>query len=369
VMARWVLGTDGSRSTVRNALGIPLDDLQFEEPWLVVDAEVDGPLVFPDFTGVRPGTDLQNVSVMLCDPARPVTIVPGRGAHRRWEFMLLPGEDDARMAEPAVVSELIAPWVGDTPHSIIRAATYRFHGLVATSWMRGGCFLAGDAAHQTPPFFGQGLCHGMRDAANLAWKLALVHSGKAAASLLNTYQPEREPQVRQVIARSIEAGRYICLLDPEQAAARDARVRRMRDIETAAELIRPIASAIVGDGGGERFINPPVNGGELLLDSATGRGWRLFTRQELALTNEASAVLLVLGCKQLRPGRDFEDSGGFLAAWFDAKRVQAVLIRPDFYVAVADHDALGLSAQIVHMGAAMDLSSTRAPADTAPGIA
>ena len=358
VATRWVLGTDGGRSTVRSLLRIPLDDLRFEEPWLVVDAEVEGPIVFPDFSGVGAGTDLQKVSVMLCDPARPMTIVPGRGTHRRWEFMLLPGEEDARMAEPDVVRTLIAPWIGDAPHSIIRAATYRFHGLVATSWMKDRCFLAGDAAHQTPPFFGQGLCHGLRDAANLAWKLALVHSGQAGSSLLDTYQVEREPQVRQVIAKAIEAGRYICLLDPAQAAARDARVRRMKDIETAGDLIGPIASAIISTDGGERFINPLVNGGHVLLDSATGRGWRLLTRQDLTLTGDASEVLRVLGCKQLRLGRDLDDTEGYLEAWCDAKQVEAVIVRPDFYVAAAESDAHKLSAQIVRMGAAMDLSAT-----------
>ena len=361
VTTRWVLGADGARSAVRSALEIPLEDLDFEEPWLVVDAEVDGPIVFPEFTGVGEGTELQNVSVMVCDPARPLTLVPGRGRHRRWEFMLLPGEDDSRMAQPEVVRELIAPWVQGTSHSVIRAATYRFHGLVATSWMRRGCFLAGDAAHQTPPFFGQGLCHGMRDAANLAWKLALVHAGQAGATLLNTYQLEREPHVRQVILKAIEAGRYICILDPAQAAARDASVRRMRDMQNASELIGPIASPIVGASGGQRFINPPVNDGHQLLDSATGTGWRLLTRQELALSPDASAVLRVLDCQHWRVGLDLDDTGGYVAAWLDSKAAEAVLVRPDFYVALAEADARSLSAEIVRMGAAMDLVRQAVP--------
>jgi 2-polyprenyl-6-methoxyphenol hydroxylase-like FAD-dependent oxidoreductase len=171
--ARYVIACDGARSAVRKALGVRLDDLDFEEPWLVVDAEVDGPIVFPAFDGVPDGANLQQLSVMLCDPRRPATIVPGRGSHRRWEFMLLPGEDDVAMMRPEAVQALVAPWVEGSAYRIVRAATYRFHGLVAERWQVGRVFLAGDAAHQTPPFFGQGMCHGLRDVSNLAWKLAL----------------------------------------------------------------------------------------------------------------------------------------------------------------------------------------------------
>src|SRR5256885_1129132 len=97
ITARYVVACDGANSFVRRALGIKLADLGFEEPWLVVDAEVDGPITFPEFSGVPPGAELAHLSVMLCDPQRPATLVPGRRNHRRWEFMLLPGERDDTM--------------------------------------------------------------------------------------------------------------------------------------------------------------------------------------------------------------------------------------------------------------------------------
>ena len=149
--ARYVIACDGARSTVRKALGIRLDDLDFEEPWLVGDAEVDGPVRFPDLWGVPPEADLQKLSVMMCDPRRPATIVPGRGNHRRWEFMLLPGEDDRAMMQPDKVAALVEPYLSGVPHKVVRAATYRFHGLIAERWRQGGVFLAGDAARQPPP--------------------------------------------------------------------------------------------------------------------------------------------------------------------------------------------------------------------------
>jgi 3-(3-hydroxy-phenyl)propionate hydroxylase len=284
VEARYVIGCDGSRSAVRKQLGIRLDDLNFEEPWLVVDAEVDGEVQFPDVTGVPAGANLQKLSVMMCDPRRPATVVPGRGNHRRWEFMLLPGEDDQEMMRPEKVAELVGPYLGGVPHRIVRAATYRFHGLIAETWQDGRVFLAGDAAHQTPPFFGQGMCHGLRDVANLAWKLELLLAGKAGEELLATYQLERDPHVRAVISAAVEAGRYICMLDVDEAAARDAAMRERakgRNPATAAELIPAIASGVVADGtpgAGERFIQPRIktDGGDGLLDEVTGGGWRLF---------------------------------------------------------------------------------------------
>lgn len=323
--ARYAIACDGSRSAVRKALGIALDDLDFEEPWLVVDAEVDGPVRFPDLWGVPEAADLQKLSVMLCDPQRPTTIVPGRGNHRRWEFMLLPGEDDSAMMAPDRVAALVAPYLDGVPHRVVRAATYRFHGLIAERWRHGHLFLAGDAAHQTPPFFGQGMCHGLRDAANLAWKLEAVLRGEAPDALLDTYQPERDPHVRAVISAAVGAGRYICVLDPAAAAARDAAMRRAaadRNHGTAADLIPALSTGIVARGtagAGERFIQPRI--GDRLLDDVTGGGWRLFTRT--AIDSVAGATVVAL---------DTLDDGGAIAAWLELRGAEAVLLRPDHYV-------------------------------------
>lgn len=325
VTARWVIACDGSRSPVRKALGVTLDDLGFEEPWLVVDAEVEGPVSFPPLSGVPADADLQRLSVMMCDPARPATIVPGRGNHRRWEFMLLPHEDDATMMQSDKVQELVGAWMKDVPHTIVRAATYRFHGLVAEQWQVGNVFLAGDAAHQTPPFFGQGMCHGLRDVANLAWKMEAIINHGADPAILATYQPERDPHVRGVIGAAVAAGRYICELDPAKAAARDDRMReeaKSTAPRTATDLIPAISTGFVhagSAGAGERFIQPRVDGG--LLDDVTGAGWRLFASGsggvDADVTQIDTATL---------------DDGGAIADWLATRGAEAVLIRPDHYV-------------------------------------
>jgi 3-(3-hydroxy-phenyl)propionate hydroxylase len=355
VTARFLIACDGASSPVRKMLGISLNDLDFDEPWLVVDMEVDGPISWPDFHGVPKGADLQQLSVMLCDPKRPSTLVPGRGIHRRWEFMLLPGEDEQAMMQPDKVNELITPWVKDTPSRFIRAATYRFHGLVANRWKEGCVFLAGDAAHQTPPFFGQGMCHGMRDVANLAWKIDLILKDKADPTLLETYQAEREPHVRTVVDAAIAAGRYICELDPQIARERDIGLReKMKSPapSSAGDLIPPIREGVVSFTGagragvGDRFIQPEITVGDadMLLDDATGGGFVVLGAEgfdieqleagKLAFFKAIGGKLFVLGGQGngISAARAIGDKDGDLQRWLDEKQAKVVIIRPDFYV-------------------------------------
>ncbi|GAB3113905.1 bifunctional 3-(3-hydroxy-phenyl)propionate/3-hydroxycinnamic acid hydroxylase [Aestuariicella hydrocarbonica] len=351
--ARWVIACDGASSKVRKSLGINLDDLQFEEPWLVVDVEVDGEVTFPALTGVPAEANLQQLSVMMCDPNRPATVVPGRGNHRRWELMLLPGEDDQEMMKPENVAKLIGPWLEGVTHDIVRAATYRFHGLIAEQWKDGNVFLAGDAAHQTPPFFGQGMCHGLRDVANLAWKMSSICQGAASEALLDTYQPERDPHVRAVISAAVDAGRYICVLDKDAAAARDTEIREKAKKQTmpqsAADLIPPVSCGIVAAGtaaAGERFIQPFVatSEGQSLLDDQVKGQWRLFVANHNMLV-EAQQVIndtLPLLDVTVVDASTLEDKGEILS-WLANKQAQAVFIRPDFYVyGTADTDVATL---------------------------
>jgi 3-(3-hydroxy-phenyl)propionate hydroxylase len=213
VRADWVVGCDGARSFVRRHSGVALDDLQFDQPWLVLDTVLrdESRAVLPDRV------------VQYCNPARPSTFVRSAGPNRRWEFMLLDGEDPVAMEAPEMVATLLAPWVSvGRDVDVIRSAVYRFHALVAQRWRTGRLLLAGDACHQMPPFLGQGMCSGIRDVANLEWKLRLVLAGLADDELLDTYQPEREPHVRAIITMAVTAGGIISTTDPEVAAVRDA---------------------------------------------------------------------------------------------------------------------------------------------------
>ena len=199
IHCRWLVGCDGASSTIRRSVGIEREDLGFEQDWLVVDMRLHD----------RAASGLPDVVRQICDPARPVTMVSGHRDVYRWEFQLQPGEDLREMNTPEHVWRLVSPWVNPSNADIIRSASYRFHGLVATSFRAGNVFLAGDAAHQMPPFMGQGLNSGWRDAFNLAWKMRWVRDGLADDALLDTYGAERIHHSRVTVERSIEAGQLI----------------------------------------------------------------------------------------------------------------------------------------------------------------
>lgn len=197
--ATYVVACDGGGSQLRDELGIGLRDLGYDEQWLVVDVMLRR----------EPSPPLPSIIQQVCDPARLATFVPSHGEHRRWEFHLQAGEQP----DPW---QLLAPWGVTSEHGeLVRAVPYRFHALVAERW-RGGpddrVLLAGDAAHMMPPFMGQGMCSGVRDAANLAWKLAEVVGGQSSAELLATYETERAGHTETVIEMSVEAGRTLARL-------------------------------------------------------------------------------------------------------------------------------------------------------------
>jgi 3-(3-hydroxy-phenyl)propionate hydroxylase len=259
------------------------------------------------------------VNLQVCDPERPTTcVLMGPGRHR-WEFMLKPGETPEQAASDAFIQPLIDLW-DCGPVTLERRAVYRFHGLVAKTWRSGRVLLAGDAAHQMPPFAGQGMCSGLRDAANLAWKLAAVLDG-ADDGLLDTYQTEREPHVRAFIELAIHMGRVVCTLDPEAAAQRDAAM--LAGPQASAPLPAPaLGPGHVMAGAGGLFIQTWADGQG--LDDVLGPGAWLIARDGAA--PEAGMTVVGLAEPRLAGHREA------LAAWLGQHGAAAVLVRPDRYV-------------------------------------
>ena len=198
IEARWVVACDGASSATRKRLGIAPIDQGFDQEWIVIDIDWRGD------DGALPRNATQ-----ICDPARPGTFVPGDKNHRRWEFQALEGETREELESPAKVWELLAPWMTPDDGELIRAVSYRFHAVVAERMRAGRVFLAGDAAHQMPPFLGQGLNSGLRDVFNLAWKLGMVERGEAGDALLDSYDEERRPHAATVVEYAVDAGRLI----------------------------------------------------------------------------------------------------------------------------------------------------------------
>ena len=275
VTADYVIACDGASSEVREQVGIALEDLVFDEPWLVVDV-----LVNEEALGKLPQTAAQ-----YCDPARPTTFIIGPRNHRRWEIMLLPGEDPQEAQEPERVWQLLSQWLTPDEATLWRAASYRFHALVASEWRRGRVFLAGDAAHQQPPFIGQGMCQGLRDSANLVWKLDQVLQGHSSEALLDSYGEERGDHVRELTTRIKAIGQVICERDPQAARERDLRILAEGGGEartiTRQEIVPPLRKGLFASAEesarGTLFPQPRILGdhGPVLLDAAFGAGWRL----------------------------------------------------------------------------------------------
>jgi 2-polyprenyl-6-methoxyphenol hydroxylase-like FAD-dependent oxidoreductase len=330
VRARYVVGCDGADSTVRALSGLTINDLGFHYDWLIVDVVLAEPRVFDP------------VNVQVCDPARPTTAVSGGPGRRRWEFMRLPHESMAELVEPRMMWELLAPWdVHPGNATVERCAPYSFNARYAERWRAGRVLIAGDAAHLMPPFAGQGLCAGIRDASNLAWKLSHVLGGAAADRLLDTYEEERLNGVRQAIDFSVELGKLICVTDVDEAARRDAEMAPLVGIDPADAPSPPelVSGCIDVDspGAGEMFVQGMDHGRR--ADEVYGMGWRLFTLDvdEFALDARVRDWFAALGGTVV----SLSGADAVYRRWFGDRGVRVALQRPDFYVYGTAHDMTG----------------------------
>ncbi|MGJ7509686.1 bifunctional 3-(3-hydroxy-phenyl)propionate/3-hydroxycinnamic acid hydroxylase [Variovorax sp. GT1P44] len=348
--ARWVVACDGASSSVREQVGIALEDLSFDEPWLVVD-------VLANASGLA---KLPETSVQYCEPDRPCTMVIGPGNHRRWEISLKPGEDPQKVVEPEETWKLLSRWLSPVDGTLWRQASYRFHALVADRWRNGRVFVAGDAAHQQPPFLGQGMCQGVRDVANLAWKLAAVCKGEvrgaAAEALLDSYGIERKQHVRELTSRIKGIGAVICERDEAKARERDARmlaecggvVRDMPRQDVLPRLEGGLLSPTAHSANGTIFPQPWIERGMecLRFDTLAGNGWWLVLDPSFDAVDAAALSDGAPGLTTLRLGESLHESDGVAAAWFRRHDCRAAIVRPDRYVYGVASNAAELDTQL-----------------------
>jgi 3-(3-hydroxy-phenyl)propionate hydroxylase len=306
--ARFAVGCDGAQSLLRRIIGGAMEDLGFEQRWLAVDARL---------RRLVPG--LGDDSVQYCDRQRPATYIRGTGDRRRWEIALLP--EDGSDTGPAAVFRLLERWVGPEDIEIERAAVYTFRAAIASRWRAGKLLIAGDAAHLTPPFLGQGLCAGLRDAGNLAWKLGRVLHGQDGASLLDTYQSEREPHVREYIEGAVRLGALI-----------NARTTEFTRIEPIEPRLGPGLCGGLPEPRGRVAPQPVVDGGTGLDDRI---GYRF-----AAVARSGFAGSLPPDLHAMLAERDVAlVADPAYGPWLEDIGAEAVLVRPDRYVFGAAHDA------------------------------
>jgi 3-(3-hydroxy-phenyl)propionate hydroxylase len=372
--ARFLLGCDGANSFVRKQLDIALEDLGFDEWWMVVDVRIQRPVELP------------STSIQYCWPSRPSTLVPGPGNLRRWEIKLLPGEQPEEFGRYESVVQQISRFVDPSCVEIWRSAVYRFHALLARRWRDRRVFLVGDACHQTPPFLGQGMCAGIRDAANLAWKLAMVIQDGAPDALLDTYEQERQPHVRTLVATAKEFGLIIGELDLAAARIRDETLRgqlERGEAETIRQRFVPNLTTGIIDrdpearGAGSLFVQPKIHrparadapDTEALLDDLLRsrfliaaaapevQGW--LTPESRALWRRLGGERIVIGPPEQTRLRDhladddiqyLAETNSLFAGWMSQINSAAVVVRPDRYVFGTASDAAQLNRLIASVG-------------------
>jgi flavoprotein hydroxylase len=389
IRARYVVGCDGANSFVREWLGTGLTDLGFFYDWLILD-------VVPH----DQEREWKPFNLQICDPVRPTTVVSGGPGKRRWEFMRLPHETIEELNNEETAWRLLTPWQLTPDNADLeRHTVYTFQARWADDWRRGRVLIAGDAAHLMPPFAGQGMCSGIRDCANLAWKLDLVLSGRAGDGLLDTYTTERSAHIQNAIGMSVELGNVICLSDPAAAAARD---EVMLKAEGRPELaLPPIPPPVLGPGvlasgpgGVTGQLSPQgrvwtAEGLSGLFDQVVGTGFVVAVGPDVpvGLKDGALAFLAELGAHVVRfvpPGREpsaADDGSGGLEVvvdldgaylpWLRSAGYKAAVIRPDFYVFGGVASAAGLAGLLDELFAALSLAPQRAtgagPGPGAPG--
>jgi 2-polyprenyl-6-methoxyphenol hydroxylase-like FAD-dependent oxidoreductase len=350
IEAKYVVGADGANSMVRKAIGTGQKDLGFDARWLVVDVK-------PHDIAAHDIPD----AAQWCNPKRPTTIVPCGKDKRRWEFMMAPDESEEAFTTDENVWSMINRWIKPDEGEIIRKAVYNFRSLVAEKWRHGRLLLAGDAAHLMPPFMGQGMNSGLRDALTLAFELDMVLKGQASDSLLDNYQKERSDHVESYIVLSMEMGKVVCILDEAAAAERDAAFKAgmLPPPPVPPTLTGGIVSGpegAVAEGAGmlmpHVMLKTPL-GDVDRLDDFAGRRFFVVTRDgaEAALGERQKAVLDRIDASVIPLGSGYADTEGKMDAFLDKFGACAVIARPDFHSFGIARSAADLAALVDELDA------------------
>jgi len=332
----FLIGADGGSSKVRGSLSIKQVDLNYNRDWIVIDVKLNGE------------NKLNDKAIQICDPKRLGTYIPTHLPFRRWEFLILNGEDKIEITKDSKIHELLRPWLEPSEYEIVRKAVYEFHSVLSEDFRKGNCFLLGDAAHQNPPFMGEGMMSGYRDAVNLAWKMALVVNKGIHKDILDTYQEERKPHAKFVVENSAGIGElmeaYAAAEDPntvpQELVAKGYGSFVLPDLQEGLFYQGKVDQSI---GAGQLLPQPvKMENGEISkrLDILLGSGFALVSKKEILLQGEDQNFMSFLNTALVVLDQDMLDQNIWLTAFLDLGEV--FLIRPDKNVFGSTSDKVSL---------------------------
>ncbi len=345
VHGRFLVGCDGGRSTIRRLAELSLDTADFDEPWVVVDTKTRSGKKHP---GLSP------IHQQICNPAQPVTYVPIAAPYYEWQFMVTEDKTEREATDPAFVRSQLREFVDLDTIEIIRIAYYKFHALWARKWRNGRVVLAGDSAHQMPPFLGQGMCSGIRDADSLCWRLSLILKGLAATDLLDDYEAERSAHVQHIIQGAMFLGRVIQTRRRLIAWLRNLFLFRLANMVPAyARFImsitnrkRPLECGWLGKNrpkiAGTLSLQPTVAtsaGDRVPLDSLQGGSFAIIARDTAAqfIANRLPRLddglsLRLIPFAEQPNHKTVGDVERRLTKQFDENAIDFLVVRPDHYI-------------------------------------
>ena len=332
--SKYLIGCDGASSFVRRELDVELEDFEYNQEWLVCDAHLTKKINIPE-----------KEAMQVCDPKRPGTYVPGRRGHLRFEFKKMPGEDSKELEKEENVWKLLKPWINENNAKLERAQVYSFHACIAETWRKGNVLIAGDAAHQMPPFMGAGMGTGIRDITNISWKLDLLLKNKVNEGILDTYQKERHSHAKWTIAQTVTIGQVI------EGFCAAAEGKEYEPKGPSYDVNFPHIPAGIYSDPADMITGVPIpqpflyeNNKKEMLDRIINGNFAVLTQEsKLDLTDKAQSIIDLLGIKLviIEPNEDTEER---LKTVFE--KYKAVLVRPDKYTYGGVEDISSLSEMV-----------------------
>ena len=331
--SKFLVGADGSASTVRKLLSVEQEDLDYNRDWVVVDVKLKEPV------------EMSRLAAQICDPKRLATYIPAHLPYRRWEFLILDDEDKNEMEKRETIQKLIQPWLKPHQYTIIRSAIYQFHAVLAKDFRVNNCFLIGDAAHQSPPFMGEGMMAGYRDAANLSWKLAQsLNEKNPLHALLNSYQIERRPHAKFIVENSTAIGKlmeaYANTENPEDVS--EELVKKGYGSFVIPPLYEGIfygGKANPAMGAGSLFPQPTLIQDGLIIsrkDDLFGEGFSIISKNAIKLNKEEEDFYKKLLTRIVILDEELINQNHWLSSYMEMGNI--FIVRPDRYIFGASSD-------------------------------